>query len=67
VSASVLATRTREALAARPRILTYEVIAEECGVSARWIQQFAAGSIEDPGVSKVEALYTFLMGKSLDI
>lgn len=67
VSASVLATRTREALAARPRVLTYEVIAEECGVSARWVQQFAADTIADPGVAKVEALYTFLTGKELDI
>lgn len=67
MSASVLATRTREALAARPRIVTYEVIAEECGVSVRWIQQFASDTIADPGVHKVEALYNFLTGKELDI
>ena len=67
VSSSKLLTSTMKALAERPRVLTYEVIAEECGVSARWLQQLVAGKIEDPGVCKVEAVYVFVTGKPLNV
>lgn len=67
MSTSKLATRAREALTARPRVLTYDVIAEEIGVSARWVEQFANGGIKDPSVNKVEALYEFLTGNTLNV
>lgn len=67
VSTSKLHTRTVEAIANRPRLITYDVIAEECGVTVRWLQQFTSGNIADPGVAKVEAVYEFVTGKKLDV
>ena len=54
-------------MAGRPRVLTYEVIAEECNVSKRWLEQLAAGKIKEPSVCKVEAVYEFVTGKPLDV
>lgn len=59
--------RTLELVTNRPRDLTYEVIAEATGLDADWINAFRNGRIKDPGVSKVEKLYTFLSGRELDI
>jgi hypothetical protein len=37
-------------------------IAEECGgtVNHEWLKKFAAGKIEDPGVSRIESLFKHL-------
>ena len=51
---------TRTLLIDRPRSLTYERIALDCGTSVRWLQAFAAGKIDNPGVVTVETLNTYL-------
>lgn len=37
-------------------------IAEDCGgpVNHEWLKKFAAGKIEDPGVSRIESLFKHL-------
>ena len=67
VPTPILATRTREALADRPRSLTYDRIAQDIDVSKRWLEQFAAGVVANPSVNTVERLYTYLTGKPLDV
>jgi len=58
-------TRTRELLKATDH--TALAIYDATGVSPDWQARFTAGRINDPGVNRVEALYTFLTGKSLGL
>lgn len=59
--------RTLHLLAHRPRNLTYEKIAEDIGINVFWIRAFARQKNDDPGVNKVQSLYEYLAGKSLDV
>lgn len=61
---SDLLQRTMTLLKARPRELTYPVIAEAIGVSAKWLEALIAGKIEDPGVNKIERLYNLLAART---
>lgn len=67
VSMSILLTKTRGLLANRPKPVTYAHIEAATGLSVRWLEAFASCKIEDPSVSRVELLYTYLSGKPLDV
>lgn len=43
----------------------YDVIAQDTGLSERWIYDVAGEKMKDPGVNKVEALYIYLTGVPL--
>jgi hypothetical protein len=60
-----LRDRTRRLLIERPRHLTYQIIAAETALKPAWLEAFAQDKIPDPGVGKVEKLFDFLNGKSL--
>ena len=64
---SRLKERTREMLLERPRTKTYEIIAKDTGLHKRWIEDFAKNPHHDQGVAKVEKLYEYLSGRTLDI
>jgi hypothetical protein len=64
---SILLTRTRELYRNRPASLKPSQIAAETGLSLPWLQDFGWGRKGDPGVTKVERLYTYLSGKPLDL
>ena len=51
---------TRELLNNRPLSLTTKDIAEYLGVSCQWVNQFARGTIPNPGVMTIEKLNLFL-------
>ncbi|WP_139020493.1 hypothetical protein [Citromicrobium sp. JLT1363] len=51
----------------RPRTVTLKDIAEGADVPLAWLKTFAAGNIGDPSVNRVEVLYVYLTGKSLDV
>ena len=42
-------------------------LAKELGVTVAWLRQLANGEIKEPGVNKIERLYTALSGKSVDV
>lgn len=48
----------------RPRIITYEMIAKETGLTTHWLKLFKSGGIVNPKVNKLEKLINFL-GKSI--
>ena len=51
----------------RPRIVTLKDIADGADVPLAWLKTFAAGNIRDPSVNRIEVLYGYLTGKSLDV
>lgn len=65
MTGSALLERTRNLLAARPKELSLKAVAEATGLSKKWLEDFLACRSPDPGVVKVEALYTFLAGQPL--
>ena len=56
---------TLKHLSATPQ--SFEHIANEIGVTSRWLYYFADGKYEDPGVQKTQRLYTHLTGKKLKL
>lgn len=67
---SILITHTRNLLQQRPRNVTYDKIAQDTGLSVRWLTQLAtykADCVTDFGTLKVETLYTYLSGKRLEL
>lgn len=60
-----LRDRTLKLIKHRDRTVTLEIIAIETGLTRRWLEEFLAGNIDDPGVVKVETLYVFLTGGPL--
>jgi hypothetical protein len=42
-------------------------LATECDLTVAWIRQLVAGDIKEPGINKVERLYTALSGKTVDL
>ena len=51
----------------RPRIVTLKDIADGADVPLAWLKTFAAGNISDPSVNRIEVLYVYLTGKTLDV
>lgn len=60
-----LVTRTRELLLATE--ILYLDIYKETHIPPPWLSQFAHDRIPDPGVNKIETLYTFLTGQPLEL
>lgn len=58
-----LVIKTREAL--KHSTQAYDDIFLATGIPANWLWRFACGRIPDPGVNRVERLYTHLTGKAL--
>lgn len=44
----------------RPRHITYPIISENTGLTTYWLKLFRSGKINDPKVSKIEKLISFL-------
>jgi transcriptional regulator with XRE-family HTH domain len=55
-----LRDETRELLKNRPATLEIKTIAADLGVSVGWLNQFARGKIENPGVVTICALNNYL-------
>lgn len=64
---TTLRDKTQYLLNNRPRTVSLDDIAVATGLEKHWIKSFGLARSEDPGVCKVETLYTYLTGKSLDI
>ena len=57
---TTLRDETKELFLTRPANLSKKTIAENVGVSVRWLERFASGDIENPGVVTVETLKDYL-------
>ena len=62
-----LLDRTRELLADRRRTLTLRMISEDTGLSYAFLYHLSADNASDYGVRKVQTLYEYLAGRSLDV
>lgn len=62
-----LCEHTKELLINRPRPTTLTIISDATGISVSWLNQFAAGKIENPSVNTIQALFEFLTGKALKL
>lgn len=58
-------TQTQKLLAASEQPLTD--VALDTGISVDWLSRFRCGTIRDPGVNRVEILYTYLSGDVLTL
>ena len=47
--------------------VSYPDIFKATDITPNWLTRFAAGDIPDPGVNRVECLYSFLSGRSLEL
>lgn len=66
-NASRLRDKVLELLDNRPRNVTLKDVAAGAGVKEAWLKRLVANDIPEPGVGKVEAVYTYLSGKPLDV
>ena len=57
---TALRDETRELLKNRPATLQMKTIAADLSVSVGWLNQFARGKIENPGVLQICALNAYL-------
>ena len=57
---TALRDETRELLKNRPATLEMKTIAADLSVSVGWLNQFARGKIENPGVVTICALNAYL-------
>lgn len=64
---SRLLDATLEALDNRPRKVTLAVIARDCQVSEPWLRSLIDGRIPNPGVCRIERLYTYLTKKEIKV
>lgn len=55
---------TRSLYNERPKTVKAEEVAEHLGVSVSWLNTFARGEIENPGVMTIEALKAYLENKT---
>jgi len=62
-----LLTKVLELLANRPRGVAYKDISLATGLPEPWLKLFAAGRISDPSVNRIELLYNYLTGRSLNV
>jgi hypothetical protein len=63
-----LVSHTQELLNNRSRKITYEVIIDGCQpveITYTFLTRLAAGKLTHPSVTKIQAVYEFLTGKSL--
>lgn len=57
---TTLRDQTRELLLNRPQTLKTSTIAEDLDVSVAWLNAFARGDIDNPGVVTIETLNAYL-------
>lgn len=57
---TTLRDETRELLLNRPQTLKSSTIADDLSVSVAWLNAFARGNIENPGVVTIETLNAYL-------
>lgn len=57
---TTLRDETRELLLNRPQTLKTSTIADDLRVSVAWLNAFARGNIENPGVVTIETLNAYL-------
>lgn len=62
---TTLRDKTLELVHNRPRHLTYKKIEKETGLSHLWLSHFAQQRFDEPGVNRVETLYTYLSGRTV--
>lgn len=60
-----LRDETVKRLKDRPASLKLKNIAETTGIPEGWLKMLAQNKIEDPGVNRIETLYTFLTNNKL--
>ncbi len=60
-STESLLTRTKRLLAERPTELSLREIAEGAGVGHQWVRSLVYGAIKEPGVTKLEKVYGFML------
>lgn len=58
-----LMAHTRKLLSETP--LSMKDISKATGVRVNWLWRFREGRVPDPGVNRVELIYTYITGKSL--
>lgn len=59
----LLMSRTQELL--RKSDIPYSKIFLDTGITQNWLSKFVCDKIPEPGVNRVEALYTYLSGKCI--
>lgn len=59
--------RTLKLINERNHSITYEKIANDTGLNPVWLRYFAIGKFKDPGVNKVQKLYSYLNGKDIKL
>ena len=64
---SVFKDIVRGLLVNRRRTLTYEQIAKDTGLPFDFVLRYSQGKIDDPGVCRVETLYTYFTGKPFEL
>jgi hypothetical protein len=52
---------TRELLKNRPTWMSHTKICKETGLTQAWLTSFASKRVNDPGASKVQKLYDYLI------
>ncbi len=62
-----LEARTFELLKTRPHNQTFDDISRATGIKVAWLRHYSRGEAKAPSVHKVERLYVFLSGRSLDV
>lgn len=70
MAANTLMEKTRELLRASERSLPEiyaDLRSEGIDISYFWLRKFSSGSVRDPSVNKVQALYEFLSGTTLTV
>lgn len=58
---------TKKLLANRPRSVRYIDIENATGIPVGWLKSLSRGATKDPSCARIEALYEFLSGKSLNL
>ena len=56
-----LLKRTQQLVINAPRTVTYEMMANACEASTKWISLLAAGKLNNPGIVTVQALHDYLV------
>lgn len=64
---SKLVTRVIELLRNRPYTLFVKIIAEDTGVPEPWIKALYQGRIKEPSCVRIEILYEYLSGNTLEV
>jgi transcriptional regulator with XRE-family HTH domain len=65
---SKLQVKTLDLIRNRPRKITLQDIAREAGVTVSWLKQLLKNDgIEHPSVRRIEAIYSYLSSKPLEV